>query len=76
MGRRADGAQLMTGTIKNVVQDKGFGFILVDGGTEEYFFHHSACIKVKFDTLQRGARVQFVAGSGLKGPRAEQIEAL
>ena len=75
MGRRSEGA-LLTGTIKNVVQDKGFGFILVDGGSEEFFFHYTACIGVKFEQLQKGARVQFVAGSGTKGPRAENVEAL
>jgi CspA family cold shock protein len=75
MGRQ--NGNTMTGTIKNVVADKGFGFILVDGGQDEYFFHHSACVSpLRFEQLQRGSRVQFVAGSGAKGPRAEAVSAI
>jgi len=74
MGRR-DGNTL-TGVVKNVVQDKGFGFILVDGGSEEFFFHYSAVIGTKFDQLEKGTRVQFIAGSGAKGPRAEHVEVI
>jgi CspA family cold shock protein len=73
--RRRDG-ETLTGTVKNIVNDKGFGFILVDGGTEEFFFHFSACQHTKFDQLQRGTRVQFVATTGAKGPRAENVSAI
>ena len=34
----------MTGTIKRLVSDKGFGFIAAGDGTE-YFFHQSACTR-------------------------------
>lgn len=34
----------MNGTIKRLVAEKGFGFILADDG-HEYFFHNSAYVQ-------------------------------
>ena len=42
----------MSGTIKRLVRDKGFGFISA-GGQEEYFFHSSACEGMRFDAGSR-----------------------
>ena len=41
----------MNGTIKRLVSDKGFGFILASDGNE-YFFHNSACTETRFDDLR------------------------
>jgi cold shock protein len=60
------------GTIKRLVSDKGFGFILADDG-HEYFFHQSACQGVRFDALREGDSVTFNKGQGPKGPRAENV---
>ncbi len=50
----------MFGTIKKVVKDKGFGFIIADDGGDEVFFHRSALSpKVYFDDLREGNEVQF-----------------
>ena len=38
-----------TGTIKRLT-DRGFGFIAAPGGVE-YFFHQSACVGTRFDSL-------------------------
>ena len=62
----------MSGTIKRLVRDKGFGFIST-GGAEEYFFHSSACSGIRFDDLREGQQVTFDAGRGPKGPRAENV---
>ena len=62
----------MTGTIKRLVSDKGFGFILAGNGTE-YFFHSSACASQPFDSLREGQDVTFDIGQGPKGPRAENV---
>jgi CspA family cold shock protein len=62
----------MTGTIKRLVSDKGFGFILAGDGAE-YFFHSSACVTAPFDTLREGQDVTFDVGQGPKGPRAENV---
>lgn len=59
------------GTIKRKT-DKGFGFIGTNGG-EDVFFHSSAVEGVTFDELREGQRVEFVEGSGPKGPRAESV---
>ena len=64
----------MSGTIKRLVRDKGFGFISA-GGQEEYFFHSSACTGTRFDDLREGQQVSFEAGRGPKGPRAENVRA-
>jgi cold shock CspA family protein len=36
----------VTGTIKRIVRDKGFGFVAAPDGNE-YFFHQSACTGAK-----------------------------
>jgi CspA family cold shock protein len=63
----------MNGTIKRLVNTKGFGFIATDDGSE-YFFHQSACAQVPFDQLREGQNVSFERGNGPKGPRAENVK--
>jgi CspA family cold shock protein len=60
----------VTGTVKRLVFEKGFGFVADDAG-REYFFHQSAC--PSFSSLREGQAVTFVAGQGPKGPRAENV---
>jgi len=62
----------LNGTIKRLVSDKGFGFILASDG-KEYFFHNSACTQTRFDDLREGQNVSFDVGQGPKGPRAENV---
>jgi CspA family cold shock protein len=62
----------LTGTIKRLVSDKGFGFILASDGVE-YFFHNSACSGVAFDELREAQAVTFDVGQGPKGPRGENV---
>src|SRR5882724_6982155 len=63
----------MNGTIKRLVSDKGFGFILASDGNE-YFFHNSACADTRFDDLREGQAVTFEKGQGPKGPRGENVK--
>jgi cold shock protein len=63
----------MTGTIKRLVSDKGFGFIL---GTDkvERFFHRSALQGgTTFESLSEGVAVTFDEERGDKGPRAVNV---
>jgi CspA family cold shock protein len=64
-------AASVAGTIKRLVTDKGFGFVVGPDGNE-YFFHQSAC-DGQFDRLHEGQSVTFEMGQGPKGPRAENI---
>ena len=62
-----------TGTIKRLVSDKGFGFIVGSDNTE-YFFHQSALASGgPFSSLREGQGVTFDVGQGPKGPRAENV---
>jgi cold shock protein len=69
---RGDDMAPMNGTIKRLVSDKGFGFILAGDGNE-YFFHNSACTETRFDDLREGQAVTFERGQGPKGPRGENV---
>jgi CspA family cold shock protein len=65
-----------TGTIKKIVQDKGFGFIAApDGG--DVFFHHSSVADQQFDNLAPGQKVEYTldsqGGQKGKGPRAASV---
>ena len=64
---------MANGTIKRLVRDKGFGFILSEDGNE-YFFHQSACTGMRFDDMREGQSVTFAKGQGPKGPRAEDVK--
>ena len=65
-----------SGTVKWFNDDKGYGFIARDDGGKDIFVHFSA-IKSESEgrrTLYEGQRVEFTAGQGTKGPRAEDVE--
>ena len=65
----------MTGTIKKIVRDKGFGFIVPDDGSDDVFFHRSRLgPKVQFDDLRDGDEVEFQVRPGEKGPQAFDVK--
>ena len=64
--------EIMTGTIRTLRTDKGFGFIK-DAGGKEYFFHQSAVQGEGINELREGDSVEFEVGDGPKGPRAEKV---
>jgi cold shock protein len=63
---------MATGTIKRLVRDRGFGFILGSDGTE-LFFHRSALQGEGFESLTEGQAVEFDVEKGDKGPRATNV---
>lgn len=66
---------MLTGSVKKVVNERGFGFIAADDG-QEYFFHRSGLdSSLEFDRLAGGERVTFEVERGDKGPRARQVRA-
>lgn len=47
------------GKIKTLMKDRGFGFIQVDGGGDDVFFHSSSLAPGEYDGLQMGQSVEF-----------------
>ena len=65
----------MFGTIKKIVRDKGFGFVVPDDGSEDVFFHRSRLApKVVFEDLREGDEVEFQVTKGEKGPQANNLK--
>lgn len=62
----------MTGKIRTLRGDKGFGFIKDEAG-QDYFFHQSAIYGETMAELREGDSVTFDVGEGPKGPRAENV---
>ena len=63
----------MNGTIKRLVQDRGFGFITGENGQEHFFHRDQLAGGLTFETLSQGQRVSFDAQEGPKGPRAVNV---
>jgi len=65
----------MFGTIKKIVRDKGFGFVVPDDGSDDVFFHRSRLApKVVFEDLREGDEVEFQVTKGEKGPQALNLK--
>lgn len=64
----------MNGTVKFFNDAKGYGFITIEGGAEEIFFHQSNVKQTGFrDTLKQGDLVTFEIKTEQKGKRAINI---
>ena len=70
--RREVESIVMTGTIKTLRADKGFGFIRDTSG-KEVFFHSSAIYGEGIDNLREGDGVEFDLEDSPKGPRATNV---
>ena len=64
---------MATGTVKWFSDAKGYGFITPDEGGKDLFVHHSNIEGAGFKTLAEGAKVEFEAREGQKGPEATQV---
>ena len=63
---------MATGTVKWFSPEKGFGFILQDGGPD-VFVHYSAIAGAGYRSLEENQRVEFEITQGSKGPQAENV---
>ncbi|HEX3805982.1 MAG TPA: cold-shock protein [Gaiellaceae bacterium] len=64
---------MATGTVKWFNDAKGYGFITPDEGDKDLFVHHSAIVGDGFKSLDEGAKVQYDAVEGAKGPEAKSV---
>ncbi|QUH20032.1 cold-shock protein [Alkaliphilus sp. B6464] len=63
---------MKTGIVKWFNNEKGFGFISVQG-EEDVFVHFSAITGEGFKSLEEGQEVQFEVVSGARGPQAANV---
>jgi len=60
------------GTIRRLLEQRGFGFIQSDDG-RSVFFHRSEVLHVPFSELQEGQVVDFVVEETPQGPKARRV---
>jgi CspA family cold shock protein len=60
------------GTVKWFNNEKGYGFIAVDGG-QDVFVHYSAIQADGYRSLDENQRVEFDVVQGPKGPQADAV---
>jgi len=64
---------MATGTIKKLIEGKGFGFIAVEGQEKDLFFHAKELSGVTFEELKEGDAVSFEVTQAEKGPAAVNV---
>ena len=62
-----------TGKVKWFNENKGYGFILQDGGGRDVFVHYSEIKEEGYRTLAEGESVEFDVAEGSKGPQAKEV---
>jgi len=62
-----------TGTVKWFSNEKGYGFIVPEGGGEDLFVHYSEIDTDGFKSLDEDDRVEFSVGQTEKGPNAQDV---
>ena len=61
------------GTVKWFNEDKGYGFITPDEGSEDLFVHYSGIVGNGFKSIDEGEKVTYEATQGKKGMQAENV---
>jgi cold shock protein len=65
-------SEQLVGTVKWFNDDKGYGFISREGGSD-LFVHFRSIAGTGRRTLVEGQKVRFTLGQGMKGPQAENV---
>ena len=66
----------MQGAVKWFSDQKGYGFITPEDGSQDVFVHHSAIQGDVFRSLRDGQSVEFEVTQGPKGPQATNVTKL
>ena len=61
------------GTVKWFNDEKGFGFIKPDDGSEDVFVHHTGIAGGGFKSLEEGEKVTYELTRGRRGMQAENV---
>jgi CspA family cold shock protein len=61
------------GTVKWFSDEKGYGFIRPDDGSEDVFVHHTGITGDGFKSLEEGDKVTYEVTQGRKGLQAENV---
>ena len=61
------------GTVKWFNEEKGYGFIVPDDGSEDLFVHYSSISGEGFRSLEEGEKVSYEASRGKKGMEAKNV---
>ena len=61
------------GTVKWFNDDKGYGFISPDEGSEDLFVHHTGIAGSGFKSLDEGTKVTYEATQNEKGMQADNV---
>lgn len=69
-------ATQVEGTVKFYNREKGFGFVVPDGGGQDVFISARVLERAGLQSLEPEQRVRMAARSGQRGPMAETIEIL
>lgn len=61
------------GSIRRLITDRGFGFIMTEEG-KDLFFHRNELQGVDYSSLRQGQEVEFEVGEGRNGrPQAVRV---
>ena len=62
------------GTVKWFSNEKGYGFITPDDGSNDLFVHFSSISGDGYRSLNDGAKVSYESEEGPKGPAAASVQ--
>ncbi|MBT4484762.1 MAG: cold-shock protein [Candidatus Latescibacteria bacterium] len=67
---------MSTGKVKWFNEQKGYGFITPDDGSDDLFVHHTSIMVEGFRNLHEDQEVEYEVGQGQKGPVANNVKPL